>query len=545
MGTRTFEQDLQDFHEYITRRGRPAPPPTSKRPAVDSWRRDTDWRGEFRKKEQLLSETFEEVDPLDFFHEVFPPETLSTYQLRDSDTNTGRPCGILKHCLYISPDGKPKLKKELLYDDYRAVELTQHNRFSLLGLCTYFGVQGKSNARPSACHGLAIDLDAVRLQELTHLLGMLFEKLLPVPTYIVNSGHGLHLYYVFEQPVPLQYAETVAVLDKVKHELVNMLWTDRTSADPNRQYQGIFQDMRVPGSWTKFGMKNKDRCRYVLRAYRTGEPVDLTYLTREIGSYFPGLTEDWASISTRTRIPMEEAKKLYPTWYKNIVVKGQEKGYYKQSPGLYQWWLDIITQDTSREIRTSREGNRWNCLVILFVMAMKCGIPGEKALLDANDLIPFFNEKPHSPENEFTYHDVLSAFEYYKKKYVKWSNETIRNRCSIELPPPSIRRNGRSQEAHLERARQLRKLSSYEGVGRPANCTLETEVLAWRAEHPTGTKADCVRDTGLSKPTVYKWWGDEQRVKIYDEEKKGRRLKQPRKRARRRKKRTRKTTKKE
>ena len=28
----------------------------------------------------------------------------------------------------------------------------------------------------------------------------------------------------------------------------------------------------------------------------------------------------------------------------------------------------------------------------------------------------------------------------------------------------------------------------------------------WCRKNPNGTKADCIRETGLSKPTVYKWW---------------------------------------
>ena len=39
--------------------------------------------------------------------------------------------------------------------------------------------------------------------------------------------------------------------------------------------------------------------------------------------------------------------------------------------------------------------------------------------------------------------------------------------------------------------------------GRPDKAKI---VLDWRANHPEGKKADCIRDTGLSKPTVYKWW---------------------------------------
>ena len=39
--------------------------------------------------------------------------------------------------------------------------------------------------------------------------------------------------------------------------------------------------------------------------------------------------------------------------------------------------------------------------------------------------------------------------------------------------------------------------------GRP---TAEKTVKQWQQKHPEGKKADCIRETGLSKPTVYKWW---------------------------------------
>ena len=42
-------------------------------------------------------------------------------------------------------------------------------------------------------------------------------------------------------------------------------------------------------------------------------------------------------------------------------------------------------------------------------------------------------------------------------------------------------------------------------------------VKEWRKSHPAGKKADCIRETGLSKPTVYKWWND---VQLTDAQKK-------------------------
>ena len=42
-----------------------------------------------------------------------------------------------------------------------------------------------------------------------------------------------------------------------------------------------------------------------------------------------------------------------------------------------------------------------------------------------------------------------------------------------------------------------------EGNGRKPKREIVEE---WLLSHPDGKKADCIRETGLSKPTVYKWW---------------------------------------
>lgn len=49
--------------------------------------------------------------------------------------------------------------------------------------------------------------------------------------------------------------------------------------------------------------------------------------------------------------------------------------------------------------------------------------------------------------------------------------------------------------------------NSWMGDGRPKGSgTAQEKVQQFRAEHPEATKAECIRVTGLSKPTVYKWW---------------------------------------
>lgn len=58
----------------------------------------------------------------------------------------------------------------------------------------------------------------------------------------------------------------------------------------------------------------------------------------------------------------------------------------------------------------------------------------------------------------------------------------------------------------MKGARAIRDINNpnwREGNGRKPK---EEVVKQWRAEHPNGKKAECIKDTGLTKPTVYKWW---------------------------------------
>lgn len=43
--------------------------------------------------------------------------------------------------------------------------------------------------------------------------------------------------------------------------------------------------------------------------------------------------------------------------------------------------------------------------------------------------------------------------------------------------------------------------------GRPKGSSKQRLIVEeWQQKHPDGRKADCIRETGLSKPTVYRWW---------------------------------------
>ncbi|EPT92400.1 hypothetical protein SAG0097_10865, partial [Streptococcus agalactiae BSU442] len=45
--------------------------------------------------------------------------------------------------------------------------------------------------------------------------------------------------------------------------------------------------------------------------------------------------------------------------------------------------------------------------------------------------------------------------------------------------------------------------------GRPKGSGTKSEqVKSWRLANPTGKKIDCHRETGITRPTIDKWWNN-------------------------------------
>ena len=100
------------------------------------------------------------------------------------------------------------------------------------------------------------DLDRSRtLQELKDTLYQMYETcLIPPATYIALSGHGLHLYYVFEEPIAMKpYIQRE--LNKLKAGLTKIIWNAYTSNIEKPQMQPITQGFRIVGSASKLGKR--------------------------------------------------------------------------------------------------------------------------------------------------------------------------------------------------------------------------------------------------------------------------------------------------
>lgn len=349
-------------------------------------------------------------------------------------------------------------------------------------------------------YAFAIEIDDLRVSDdgrpvgLNDLLHHFDIELLPTPNYIICSGNGVHLYYVFEQPLIL-FDNVKKSLDAFKKALTPYFWNQYVTKDykiENIQFESPFQGFRMAGGVTKKG----DRTRIF---EISTHPIAIEELNRYAVKY--GKKECQIDIAYESELTLAEAKEAYPEWYERRIVNKQKKGTWECKRDLYDWWKRRITEGAS-------VGHRYYCLLMLSIYAIKCGrnVSEEELIEDAYSFLDKFDEMSENEINRFTDEDVMDALQgYYDKDLVTYPINSIVYRSGI--PIEKNKRNFRKQAIHIKYMNNQRAFKVEMGEctngGRPDKRQI---VQSWRLEHPGGRKIECERDTGLSRHTVLKWW---------------------------------------
>ena len=459
----------------------------------------TNWSTEFNKKNDYMAEYCTEVTPQEFYADMFEADTIEG---RDDKHGSTPIISVLKY----REDGTSYVINRTMFNDYEALKEAHLNDFSLCSCCSFYGKK-KTAKNAYKLHAFCIDLDGVDEKRLRTLFLGFEKKIIPYPTYIVNSGHGVHVYYMFEQPIPL-YPKVIKPLQRLKKGLTREVWTRETSTYKvqDRQFQGIYQNFRMVGSKSKLAYDKKNKKyrntkKFILRAFKVGDKVDLSYLNHFVDEeYRFNLTNDFSSYSSPEITPLSKAQELWPEWYEKRIIQQLPKGHYVCSRGLYDWWLAKIPN-------IAKDGNRYWCIAFLYVYGVKCNLAQEWIDEDAFNLIPMLDDLTVDEDNSFTDEDVMSASRMYKAESIDCPVKFIEEKCGIHIE--RAKRNGRTKEEHLKIARFIRDMKNPDWQnknGRPKGTTKEELIKNWRAEHPQGTKADCNRDTKIDPKTIRKWW---------------------------------------
>lgn len=425
---------------------------------------------QYNEKNMILASNGEQVSARTFYEDIFPDvEEKVPVVVIDEDEE--------KHIIKMTLD--------------EAIEACQGRNDMLLGGTTYFN-EFISKATARNIHAFIIDMDNVysgTLQQAFLREWRLADGApVPMPTYIVNSGTGLHLYFLLERPLP-HFKRQAAQIDQLYRRLAKIETTGRNYLVFSRQWFG--QDFRMAGGLGKDGWENT--------VFRVGDRWSADALAAAVGMNYEFEYE-------------KESQDKTKKWARRSILR--RSGYY----------LNRRVYDSSVERcrKETKEGTRYLSMCALSVLAWKCRISAEQLRHDLLSLLPDYNKEAKrivKPQ------EIESAMKMYNPKAMTTPRERSEDWLGWKFK--ETKRNGRKQRDHLWKdvwegkdgrpavnlCRQNRELALKfmrehgEIHGRPRGSGTKADLVAeWRRDHPKGTKEDCHRDTKMSRDTIRKWW---------------------------------------
>ena len=455
-----------------------------------------------------LETYYPEVSCKEFYRDIFPVGSLQKKRISKDDYGDDQKYkynGILievtdQKIKYIDENGiekeKVKVNRYTVTDDLNVLdEIINSKYFCLMSPISYIGKKRDSkNARD--LYAITFDVDGIQTQiedgkEFPYGLANMFYQMfelqhLPIPTYIVSSGTGVHIYYVLERSVSL-FPNVVEEISRLREGLTKKLWHDSISSLMDKiQYEPVWQGFRVPGTITKRGERT--------RVFKVGEKVTIEYLNEFVLDQYK--VKEFTYTSS---LSLSRAKELYPEWYEKRIIQKQPRNTWIFNRRVYDSWYKRIYSESS-------VGHRYWAIWVLAVTAKKCDISEEELTADAFNLLDRMNEIDKSHNNPFTADDILSALQGYDSHWMTYPVEKMSYRTDIQLPV--TKRNGRKQKQHIKIMNAIRDIEYPDGSWREGNGRKSKKdiVQNWKKENPNGRKVDCIRDTKLDKKTVYKWW---------------------------------------
>ena len=450
----------------------------------------------YREKNEHLEKFLEPVTPFEFYREIFPEGSLERRGHYEDAKGNGIAITVPKgeNGIALEIEGDGKARRHTITDELDTLQELQDTDFTIMSPISYFGRQ-RSGKNARYLYALVFDLDGVGMPQLRDTLHQMNKDILPKATFVVNSGTGLHLYYVLSEPVPM-YPQNQKYLKELKYALTRQIWNRFTSTIKEPQMQGVLQGFRVIGSSSKLGRE------FPVVAYRLGGTVELEKLL----DYIPdsnGEQQRIQGLMRKSRLSLAEAKEKYPDWYERRVVKKERRGRWTVKRDLYDWWLHRIREEI-------HVGHRFYGIMTLAIYAKKCDIEEDELRQDAFALLQPYDDMSIEDINRFTKDDIVCALEMFNEDYVTFPRDDIAKISGLSMPVN--KRNWLKQNQHLYLARRRKEDMKVIGAemkapdGRPA---MKQKVLEWRLRHPEGRKADCHRDTGLDPKTIRKWWDAE------------------------------------
>ena len=514
------------------------------------------WELWYSEKNSILHDSFgTETEWKDFYSYLFPLGTLQPYNPFVDEDGTphkknnadgtyrrkmrwidARSEGkgnlvVVREDAYTTKDGieKKKRKPYVIYDgQYDDFEYSlKATGKCLVSPVSYFGRRMTKDASHEV-FAVVVDIDFVAPEMLRNFIRIYSQeqRRASLPSFIVNSGRGLHLYFLLKEPVRL-YNYAKDALTTLKNNLADSFWNEATSLRPFKVDHGsIVQEFRAVGSRTKLGAD------YTVKAYQCHPEMKRFTLDELNEMLLPenqiDVSKVYSCVDTQRydTTPLSQAKDLWPEWYASMI---EEYGTEEQFPvplpksAKYKYHFVMPRKVYDRIVASAKEnvfvGGRYNTLRTICALGIKCSdyderknpnpVTDEEIRRDVWALFPTYRAMGESDADRFTESDVEDALSILDEKNRELGRRTkrawVEAKTAIKFPP-AIKRNGRKQEAHLRRIRRDQEEDGIQWRNKDGAPEKKDIVLNWKRLHPEGKKMDCHKDTGLSRVTIDKWW---------------------------------------
>lgn len=452
---------------------------------------------EFSWKNRILARYYEATPYFDFVGDVFP--------------------------------GLEKLLVVTAEDTYSEMEVDELMEYQALRSNVYVAPASFINGcyKGATCkdlYALVVDIDRIDPETLDAIIenGNL-GNMTPMPTYIVNSGSGVHFYYVFQEPVPYYHGNRNILKDMYR----TLCGFTKRNILAKTDWHAITQPFRLPGSQTKLGQ--------TVTGWKCGDKWHARALAKRLGVDGEGLDLQQRPLLSQKEYKEElfrRAARQEEQWQNEALAKPDDSNpKRKKTATKNKQWKSSLEGNfgfyescLQRCYEKTPEGTRYRSLVGLTMVAYKVGLPKERVEQDLLQLLVHYNQIGKYMGQK----EVRKALRAYNAKALQCRSTTLEEWFGWEFRRAAQeRREKRSKdpdrpkltkEEILEDARAIRDIRMkragrpwWEGHGRPKGSQnkrnkKQEKIQAWRMEHPEGKPKDCIRDTGISKNTVYKWW---------------------------------------
>lgn len=350
-------------------------------------------------------------------------------------------------------------------------------------------------------YALVVDIDKIHPETLEVIIknGNLGNRV-PMPTYIVNSGSGVHFYYVFNKPIPYYYKNR-KVLKDVYRVLCGITQKNILA---KTDWHAITQPFRLPGSLSKIGK--------VVTGWKCGDKWLPNALISRLNVEGEELDlQQRPLLSQREYKEMRAMRKQQGNQDKPKTKKEKKwRSSLEGNNGFYEYCLARCYEKTP-------EGTRYLSMLGLVVVGYKVRLPKEKIEQDLLELLVHYNQIGKYMGTK----EVQKALRAYNAKADKcrsttleqwfgWEFDRLASKRKAQMEAKGIKEAKKTRAEHLEEARAIRDIRMKrqgkkwdDNNGRKRKDEL---VAEWQQAHPNGKPKECIADTGISKNTVYKWW---------------------------------------